>query len=63
MVFIFIFIIPYCYYYFILFYFASLPFSMANHLGLDELNYQMVEEWDVICECSAPVEHQVTSGK
>jgi len=41
------------YYYSILL--ASLPFSMANHLGLDRSVSQMVEEWDTIHECSAPV--------
>jgi len=29
---------------------------MANHLGLNEPIYLMVEKWGVICECSAPVE-------
>ena len=28
---------------------------MANHLGLNELSYQMVGKWGVIHECSAPV--------
>jgi len=41
------------YYYFI--YFASLTFFMANHLELDESVSWMVEEWDAIHKCSAPV--------
>jgi len=53
MVLIFIFIIFYFYYYSILF--ASLPFSMANHLGLDKFVSQMVGKWGVICKCSTPV--------
>jgi len=48
MVLIFIFIIFYFYYYSILF--ASLPFSTANHLGLDKSVSQTVEEWDIIHE-------------
>jgi len=48
-----LFIIFYFYYYLISF--ASLPFSMANHLGLDKPSYQMVGKWGVICKCSAPV--------
>jgi len=53
MVLIFIFIIFYFYYYSILF--ASLPFSIANHLGLDESVSWMVEEWEAVHECSTPV--------
>jgi len=53
MVLIFIFIIFYFYYYSILL--ASLPFSMANHLGLGKSVSQMVEEWEAVHKCSAPV--------
>jgi len=52
-VYIFIFIIFYFYYYFI--YLASLTFFMANHLGLNKSVSWMVGEWNIICECSAPV--------
>jgi len=41
--------------FFYFYYFISLFFSTANHLRLDKLSYWMVEEWDAIHKCSAPV--------